>query len=80
MIATARSLSPTAASTSQGGRLPLHIAAMHRSEASEAVVRLLFRENPAGAKEKDKVCTAANCPSRDPRPFLTLYPLLVYCW
>ena len=32
---------------------------MHQSEASEAAVRLLFKENPAGAKEKDKVCAAA---------------------
>ena len=32
---------------------------MHQGEASEAVVRVLFRENPAGAKEKDKVRAAA---------------------
>ena len=40
---------------------------MHQSEASEAAVRLLFKENPAGAKEKDKVrARPQSRPSRDP--------------
>ena len=46
----------------QDGRLPLHIAAMQQQGGeAEAVVALLLKAHPAGAKEKDNVrCLAAH--------------------
>ena len=45
----------------QDGRLPLHIAAMQQGGEAEAVVALLLKAYPAGAKEGDNVrCLAAH--------------------